>query len=412
MRILTFTSLLPSSIRPYFGIFVYQRVAHLAKRGHSVVAVAPVAYAPAWSGKEEHRLPQFEEFNGIPIHRPRYPLIPKISMPVQGLSMYAACLPLVRRLHRERPFDLIDAHYVYPDSLAAVLIGRKLGIPALVSARGTDINVFSRMRLIRPMIRWTLRHAAGAIGVSGALRDQMVALGAEETRARAIGNGIDLARFSPEDKEAARKALAIPPQARVVVSVAALVEGKGHAELLHAIHALKDSVPFLRVYLIGKGPLRSRLEQLAHDLRLEDVVTFVGGVPNQELRRWYSAADMSCLASHREGWANVWLESMACGTPVVATRVGAAEDVITPAAGVLVPPAEATSLADGLRQGFERAWDRAGIARAGAARTWDAVAKDVEDFISLVLHTSPQHSSSSPAGAKAHAASQPARKRQ
>lgn len=386
MRVLIFTSLFPNAAQPMLGIFVQQRMAHFAKRpGNIVKVVAPVAYFPAWlplsRWKWLTRIPILEEIGGLEVHHPRYLLLPKVSMPLQGFSMFAASSSLVRRLHRQVGFDCIDAHYVYPDGFAAVLLGRHLGIPVVISARGTDMNLFPSFRLIRPMIRWTLEKAAGTIGVCEALTSAMVKLGAAKCRSTTIGNGIDLERFTPIEREESRRRLRIPSDSEVIVSVGALIPRKGYHLLIPAVAELAPRHPRIRLYIVGEGESRAQLAALARGKGLQDRVFLIGSKPNEELKYWYSAADVSCLASSREGWANVLLESLACGTPAVATRVwGAPEVIVSPELGTLVEQ-NVESIAQGLELALQKQWDHGALVRYAASRTWDVVAQEVESFL-------------------------------
>jgi teichuronic acid biosynthesis glycosyltransferase TuaC len=388
MRVLTFTSLFPNAAEPLLGVFVQQRMAHFAKRpGNLVKVLAPIPYFPSWlpgaSWGRRRGVPKKEEIAGLEVYHPRYPLIPRISMALQGLSMYAASFSLASQLHRESKFDCIDAHYVYPDGFAGVLLGRRLGIPVVVSARGTDMNLFPSFRSIRPMIRWTLEKAAGTIGVCEALRTAMVEHGAADSRSAAIGNGIDLERFVPVEKREARRSLGIPLDARVIVSVGALIPRKGYHFLIPAFAAISQSSPLMRLYIIGEGPSRGELEALIREEKVDGRVFLMGNKANQELKYWYSAADVSCLASSREGWANVLLESMACGTPVVATRVwGAPEVIVSPELGILVDQNK-ESIAKGLQEALKKAWNSSFLVGYAGSRTWDVVAGEVEKFFEL-----------------------------
>jgi teichuronic acid biosynthesis glycosyltransferase TuaC len=394
MRVLTFTSLFPNAAEPLLGVFVQQRMAHFAKRpGNLVKVLAPLPYFPSWlpaaSWGRRSRVPKKEEIAGLEVYHPRYPLIPRISMPLHGLSMYASTLSLASHLHRESKFDCIDAHYVYPDGFAAVLLGKRLGIPVVVSARGTDINVFPSFRFIRPMIRWTLKHAAGTIGVCETLRRAMVALGAVDSKSVTIGNGIDLERFWPVEKEEARRRLGIPSDSFVIVSVGALIPVKGHHFLILAFASISKRYPRSRLYIVGEGPSRRELEALIRKEKMEQRVLLVGKKPNDVLKYWYSAANVSCLVSSREGWANVLLESMACGTPVVGTRICGTPDVIvSPELGVLVDQNK-ESIAKGLEEALQREWNHNFLIEYAASRTWDVVAQEVESFLELhVGHSS------------------------
>jgi glycosyltransferase involved in cell wall biosynthesis len=389
VKILTYTSLFPNAAKPNLGIFIYQRAAHLAARpGNAVQVIAPVPYAPRWMGGRWGgfgHIQDVEQIRGLTVHHPRYPLLPKVSMPLHARLMARGTVQLVEQLHREMKFDCIDAHFVYPDGCAAVHIGQKLGLPVVVSARGTDINVFPEFRFIRPQIRWTLENAAGAIAVSRTLEGRMLELGLERAKSRVIGNGVDPARFFPVDRQQARERLGLARKASIVVSVGALLPVKGHDRLLEALAQARRELPDLLLYVIGEGDFRGALERKRDALGLRGSAFFPGSCPNETLRDWYSAADVSCLASAREGWANVLLESLACGTPVVATRVGGTPEVMaSPELGVLVEP-DTASLAAGLREALGRTWHRDHLVAYARKREWSVVAAEVEEFVSQCI---------------------------
>ena len=386
MRILTFTSLFPNSLAPNSAIFLLQRISHLAQRnGNQVEVVAPVPCVPKFlrgtSRGYVASLPAVDTIANLRVHHPRYPLLPRVSMPLHGLLMYAGCLGLARRLHRQHHFDCIDAHYIFPDGLAAVLIGRSLGIPVVLTARGTDIHTFPSFPTIRPQICWALRHAAGVAAVSNSLARIMLELEPSIGTAEVIGNGVDGERFLAEDRLLARKKLGLNVDENIVVSVAALKYVKGPDLLVRAASLLKKSTPRCRVLFVGKGPELSALQRLASRLNCGDICTFVGPVANEELRHYYNAADVSCLASRNEGWPNVVLESLACGTPVVGSSVGAVPDILNqPELGIVVDPTP-ESIHAGLVQAIARRWNSDVLAAYARAKTWDSVAARVEGFL-------------------------------
>ena len=302
--------------------------------------------------------------------------------------MFLGALTAGRRLHRQFAFDLIDAHYVYPDGFAAILLGKILKIPVVVSARGTDINVFPSFRLIRPLIRWTLEQAKGLIAVSSALKDRMVRLGAPADKIRVIPNGIDVERFEPIDRCEARRSLGIPITGALIVSVGSLVPAKRHEVLIEAVAQLATQIPDLKAYIIGEGSLRSELEALRRRTHTEERVFLVGQKSNTDLYRWFSAADVSCLLSAREGWPNVVMESLACGTPVIATRVGGIpEIIISSELGILVAE-DLRSITDGIASALSRKWDREALVRYARSRTWEVVATEVEEYLSALTKMS------------------------
>jgi len=303
-------------------------------------------------------------------------------MPLHGLLIFLGCLRLAARLHRETAFDCIDAHYVYPDGFAGVLLGKALGIPVIVSARGTDVNLFPSFRLIRPMIRWTLHHAAGVIAVSQSLKNAISALGVPPNKIATIGNGIDARRFYFLEQSEARRQLGLPRDGKLAVSVGSLLPVKCHDLLISATAQLVTRHPDLRLYIAGEGPMRPKLGALIRQHGLNGRVVLLGNQANERLGLWFNAADISCLTSSREGWPNAVSESIACGTPVVATRVGGVAEIITSEEIGILVDANEQSIADGLAKALSKTWDRDALARHGQRRTWGAVAEEVEKFIS------------------------------
>jgi teichuronic acid biosynthesis glycosyltransferase TuaC len=393
MRILVFTSLFPNSQRPDFGIFIFQRISHLAQRpGTTVQVVAPVPYFPSWIRSSRwgkySRLPYEERVENLSVYHPRYPLLPGLFMPLHGFLMFIGSLLLVRRLHRQFRFDCIDAHYVYPDGFAAVLLGKMLGLPVFVSARGTDINVFPRFRCIRPLIISSLRKAAGIVAVSSALKNAMVELGLPAGKIRVIPNGVDTIRFHPIPQHEARQNLGLPQNVKVIVSVASLTEGKNHAVLISSFAKMLGDSRIAKLFLIGEGPERTVLQELIGKLRLEENVILVGAKPNQELASWFSAADVSCLVSLREGWPNVIMESIACGTPVVATMVGGVPEIIHSSELGVLTEQDSDSIAAALESALAKTWDREALALHARSRGWAEVAGEAEQYLASQMQAS------------------------
>jgi glycosyltransferase involved in cell wall biosynthesis len=386
MKILTFTTLFPNQKRPDFGIFVYQRTSHLAARdGTYVKVIAPVPYFPSWVRSKRWgvyaQIASYERIGDLDVYHPHYPLVPGLFMPLHGILMFIGSFLTAYRLHRQFRFDCIDAHYVYPDGFAAILLGKVLGLPVIISARGTDINLFTSFHTIRPLISWSLRRAAGIIAVAGALKKSMVSLQVPEESICIIPNGIDTARFHRHDRSTSRKTLRIPDDANVVISVGSLTESKNHSLLVSAFAEVLNNYPKCRLYIIGEGSLRRALENLIRTERLENEIILVGSQSNEQLPLWFSAADVSCLTSCREGWPNVLVESIACGTPVVATRVGGIPEILwSPGLGILVEQTK-ESVAAGLKQAFVTRWDRRALEHGARERGWDKVAEEVGIFL-------------------------------
>lgn len=356
LRLLTFTTLFPNGEQPNHGIFVENRLRHLLASGAAQsVVVAPVPYFPSraarfggWS--RYARVAAYEERHGLAVHHPRFPLIPRVGMAASPALLAAAMLGFLRRIEaRGSAFDIIDAHYLYPDGVAALWLGRRLGRPVVITARGSDVNLIPRYRLPRRMIRWAIREAAALIAVSGALKEALVALGAEAERVTVLRNGVDLSLFRPGDREAARRALGLSRP--TLLSVGNLVELKGHHRVIEALRRL----PGFDLVIAGEGPERDRLEQLRRRLGLAERVRLLGAVPHSALPAIYTAADALVLASSREGWPNVLLEAMACGAPAAASAVGGIPEVVqAPEAGELIRNNTPQGIAEAVASLFAR----------------------------------------------------------
>jgi glycosyltransferase involved in cell wall biosynthesis len=299
---------------------------------------------------------------------PRYPVIPKVGMSVAPFLLYRAMRPVIRGLldagHR---FDAIDAHYFYPDGVAAVWLGRHFGLPVVVTSRGTDVNLIPRYAIPRKLLQRGIAGASALVAVSAALKAVLVELGAPDDKVTVLRNGVETGLFHPPaDRETARAALGLSRP--TLISVGLLIERKGHHRTIEAMRRL----PEFDLVIAGEGPERERLTALIARYDLADRVRLLGARPHTELPALYGAADASVLASSREGWANVLLESMACGTPVVASNIwGNPEVVQGPAAGVIAEANTPDGIAAGVRRLFAALPDRAAT-RAYAERfSWD-----------------------------------------
>ena len=387
MKLLTFSTLFPNAVQANHGVFVETRLRYLVASGKvESRVVAPVPWFPFTHPRfgdyaKMARVPAIESRNGFDITHPRYLALPKIGMNVAPQLMARAAKPVLARIiDSGYDFDAIDAHYFYPDGVAAVMLGKYFNKPVVVTARGSDINLLPQYPMPRKKILWAAENARAVITVCSYLKDEMVRLGARPERITPLRNGVDLQRFAPLDRDAARDKLGLTGY--TLLSVGRLSEVKGHDITIKALTRL----PGITLMLAGDGPDRAKLEALARELGVHDRVRLLGSVPQTELRSYYNAADASVLASSREGWANVLLESMACGTPVVATDIcGTPEVVAAPAAGRLVPERTPDSLAEAVKLLRASEPDRAATRRYAEGFSWDQTTQGQIDLFSNIL---------------------------
>jgi glycosyltransferase involved in cell wall biosynthesis len=386
MKILTFSSLYPNAARPAHGIFVETRLRELLASGQvQSTVVAPVPWFPFTHAAfgayaAQARAPRAEARNGIEVLHPRFPALPKIGMTLAPFLLYRAVLPLVERLRREHGFDLIDAHYFYPDGVAAAMLGRRLGVPVVITARGTDVNLIAQHRIPRRMIRWAASQAGAVVAVSQALKEKLAALGVERERIHVLRNGVDLELFHPEGRDEVRAGLEL--RRPTLLSVGNLLAFKGHGVVIEALSLLQE----YELVIAGDGPDRAAFEALARECGVSGRVRFTGSLSQQDLRRHYCAADALVLASSREGWPNVLLEAMACGTPVIATEVGGVPEIVTSrSAGAVVKERSAPALARAVRELFARPPERTATRRFAEQFGWGATTKGQLQLFRQVL---------------------------
>ena len=396
MRILTFTTLYPSTAQPQHGIFVETRLIKLVESGAVAARVlAPCPWFPLGSARLGRyavfaRIPRQEIRYGLRVDHPRYPVLPKLGVNLAPLSLFAAVLASLRRQMREgADFDLIDAHYFYPDGVAAVLLGRAVARPVVVTARGSDLNVLARHPIPRRWIQWAARRADGLVAVSSGLKQRLVELDIPGEPVRVLRNGVDLARFRPLERIAARQALGLAR--RTLLAVGNLVALKRHTLMVEALARLPD----FELVIVGEGPERGAIEKVAREFDIASRVRLLGRVPQDRLPQIYSAADLLLLVSTHEGWPNVLLESMACGTPVIVSDMEGITEIVGAAeAGRVVANITPSRLADTIRDFAAARQSREPTRRFAEQFDWQST---TEGQIALFHEVLQRHSKPSPA---------------
>jgi glycosyltransferase involved in cell wall biosynthesis len=370
VRLLTLTTLFPNAVQPRHGIFIATRLRRLCDAGNVTSTV--IAAVPRFPGAYPAQVdvPVSEEVLGLHAYHPRYANVPGIGMRLQPRLMAAAILGEIRRRGLDADsFDVVDAHYFYPDGVAAARVARELGKPLVISARGSDINVIGDMGFARRAMVAAARSAKSLIAVSQALAERMQALGMPADRIRVLRNGVDTRVFSPVPRDSARATLGVTGDALLLLGVGNLVAEKAWDLLIRAVARL----PRAQLVLVGEGPLRGMLDSLAHELA-PGRVRFLPNMPQSNLRVAYAAADVMGLPSLREGWPNVVLESLACGTPVIASRVGGVPEILSPASPAVVLDARTPEAwASGIITLVEARHSPAAVHAYAAAFGWDDV---------------------------------------
>ena len=370
LRVLTLSTLYPDASRPNFGPFVEYQTRGLAAHPGADVRVMVPWGTPPLIGRLIKRyrtldqLPWSEHRNGVTVYR-----MPFAHLPVVGARLDATLLArsqrrVLKALHQDFPFDVIDAEFFWPDGPAAIALGKALGVPVSIKARGADIHHWGKNPATASQVIAAGKAADGMLAVSAALKADMVALGMPEDRITVHYTGIDRARFHVRDRAAAKAALGITGP--LLVSVGALIKRKGHGIVIEAVKSRPDAT----LVIIGEGSDRTALEAQAASLGSR--VRFLGSQPHDVIADWLAAADAMMLMSASEGLANAWVEALASGTPVVISDVGGAREILDrPEAGVLATPGPA-SVADAIQQVLARNADRHKVAATVDRFSWEA----------------------------------------
>lgn len=382
MRVLVLSWVFPNQKHPALGVFVRERMRRVAQHCELIV-VAPVPWFPfdrlirrgRWTG-----VPRVEQQGELRVYHPRFVSIPRLFRWLDGLCYALSLVPFLFRLRRQFRFDVIDAHFAYPDGLAAALLGRLFRRPVIITLRGSIVRL-ARSALHRPQLRFALSSATRVLSVSEALKAVAVGLGTPPEKIRVIPNGVDANRFFPSAQAAARRALELPLAPPILLSIGALIEHKGHHRVIRGLPAVLRHYPDLLYVIVGgerRDGWRRTLEELTARLGLEKHVRIAGEQAHERIPVWLAAADVFCLATRSEGWPNAVLEALACGKPVVATRVGGVPEIVrSDAFGILVSPQDDEALARAIVTALGARWNADAMVTHARAHSWETAALEV-----------------------------------
>ncbi|MGC9270217.1 glycosyltransferase family 4 protein [Acidiphilium sp.] len=393
IRLVTVSTLFPNQAMPSHGVFVETRLRHLvADEDVTSVVIAPVPWFPttdsrfgAWS--RHAAAPRNEIRFGLDVRHPRYLVVPKFGQALTPHTLFRTLKPALAALLAEgyRP-DAIDGHYLYPDGVAAAWLARHFNLPLVLTARGSDVTQWPDFPRPRALITEALDQADALITVSQALAEGVRALGIDPHKITTLRNGVDTEIFNPIEPSTARAA--IGQTNRYILSVGHLIPRKGHDRVIEAFARLATAqLAGHDLIIAGDGPERAALGDLAAAHGLFSRVKLIGAMPQPRLPLYYSGADCLVLASSREGWANVLLEAMACGTPVVASPAAGNDEVVrSRAAGLIAADFSAASLAAGLDTLLADPPDRGATTAYAEAHDWRTISAGQREIFTRVIN--------------------------
>ncbi len=380
MNVVSLTACYPSTATPNAGLFVQRRLASLNEL--DPVRIINVVPTPLWYNLRGG----ISRSQGPPRtwHVP-FAYVPFISRPMNPLLYARAVFPLLSSLVKRGSVDVIDAHFSWPDGVAAARIARVLGVPFTVTLRGV-LGRYLGDPLVRGSVIRSLRAAAGVIAVSRHLGDLAVRIGVSPERVRVVPNGVDAEKFCPGDRDGARRALGRSADETLLVTVGHLCRRKGVHRVLRILPELIRARGDVRYVVIGadggEGRFESRLMRLVRQSGLGSFVTFTGNLGATRVALWLQAADLFVLPTGNEGCCNAVTEALATGLPVVTTDVGGNREVVAPDCGSIVPPGDDGALLKAIIDTLARRADCAEAARSRGRRAWATVGAET----SAALH--------------------------
>ncbi len=386
-KILILTDVFPDEDEPASGVFVYELTKALSHKNEAVVIhprlwnplglLAPFAKKRAAGGSSDGKETGNRPIHGTEVYRPKLFVLPKGDrLFFRAFAFFFAALPLVKRLQRRFPFDLIHAHMACPAGFAAVLLGMTCGKRVIITAHGSDVHTFPQSFFLRQLILFTLKRAHKVATVSFALKGLIEKMATLQKDISVIRNGVRQDAFFPIDKTKARERLGLPAGRKAVLFVGNLLPVKGVDSLLRAYVTVSESNQ-ADLIIVGKGESTPELKALTKALGVEARVHFTGTVRHDMIPLWINACDVLCLPSHREGFPTIIVEAFACGRPVVATRVGGVpEAVINDSLGILIDSNHPDVLASALNTALAKEWNTQAIAAYGRSFSWHAIAEE------------------------------------
>ena len=386
LRVLVISRTYPNEVMPQFGLWVEGLVRHTQRWCESRV-IAPMPYCPPLPGFVNYarfrRIDARARVNGIEVWRPRFLAGPGYSLHnLEASAMYWSVRPRLPRLRRDFPFDLIHASFTYPDGVVAARLGSRYRVPVIITEHASWQPWMDDYPLVRRQAVWAARRCRLHLAPSRYARSTIAHFTGDSPKLRIVPNGVDSAIFTTRD--AGRR-----PDPDQILFVGFVNFTKGVDILLQAMRLLIDRRPRTRLLLVGGGFYRNthrqteRLRRLTADLGLQKHVEFAGMKSPDEVAACMRESALLVLPSRRETFGSVLVEALACGTPVVATRCGGPEDIVTEWCGLLVPPEDPPALAEAMAHvlAHREHYDAAELRAYALERfSWERVARSMVDL--------------------------------
>ena len=356
-----------------YCFYVHEQAKALRALGHDVVVISCVGVTPMMErlrpaqAAVERKTPTQAVVDGVPVVYPRALTLGNAGERLLGGRLLArAALPVARKLHEEKPFDLVHAHMLPRDGHAGLLVARALGVPMALTVHGTDVlRYFEPGRTPWARNRRIAQEADALMAVSTLLLSRVAPWRGEGKITRVVPNGVDLS-LVPEQTRTTPRA---------VISVGTLKARKCMDRTLEAFARLAGEFPDATLTIVGMGEMEGALRRRIAELHLEQRVTLTGGLPHGQVLARMAESDLFVLPSWGEGYGIVYIEAMAAGCIAVGAKGEGIEDTIRDGEnGFLVPAGDTDAVCRVMRDVFAHRERYAGLRERGRqtarALTW------------------------------------------
>ena len=335
-----------------YCFYVHEQAKALKARGHEVVVISCVGVLPMMNrlrpklAEVNARTPKRDLVDGIDVYYPRCLTLGNAGEKYFGGRFLAgAALPIAKRLHREKPFDIVHAHMLPRDGHAGMLVAKALGIPFALTVHGTDIfHYFIPGKTPWARNQMIAREADALMAVSNLLMSRVAPHRGEGKISRIVPNGVDLTLVPDVTHNTPR----------TVISVGTLKARKCLDRTLEAFARLAGEYPDAKLTIVGIGEMEAQLKSRIAELDLGDRVEMTGGLPHEQVLERMAESDLFVLPSWGEGYGIVYIEAMAAGCISVGAIGEGIEDTITDGEnGFLVPAGDVDAIERVMREVFE-----------------------------------------------------------
>jgi len=375
MRVLFISNLYPNPLFLNMASYNRQQIAALSEYCE-IDVISPIPWPAVMKGRYGSSC---RKEGNVTVYHPTYLYTPRMLRGMYGRFFLHSISTVARRLLRQNSYDLIYSSWLYPDSWAAAQLAAEFNLPLFVKVHGSDVNLLQLGKSVTRQSLEVVNRSKKVICVSRALKERLIELGAPEAKLEVLYNGVDRTIFHPMDRQALRRELNILQDEFVVLFVGNLKKDKGLGELISAYSLFLAQHPGQNSHLvlIGTGHYESNSRRLLGEMGIEDKVLFLGSRVLTDIARWMNAANVLCLPSYMEGVPNVVLESIACGTPVIATNVGGIPELLDGNNIILVPPKTIEPLAAALSEVMQMDELRR---NGGKSMSWEQNAECLKSF--------------------------------